>query len=197
MATTYESLNELLPVATVVHIVLGIMTLILVHNSKEKEWNERLASLMIAWLMIVRGCEYFFTTWIDFILEGDVQVDGYEDIFHSVLTYGQNAVQIIFLSMVTLLPLIYPYPLIQRNTVIKIFVAIIVSFTIIIVPLHIISEFTFGEGIWTISELTFIIWIPIYLRFLFGEMFYEEKGARNISTATCLLYTSPSPRDRG
>jgi|TARA_B110000495_G_scaffold156835_1_gene140424 hypothetical protein len=39
----YESLNELLPIAAVVHIVLGIMTLILINSSKNKDWNERYA----------------------------------------------------------------------------------------------------------------------------------------------------------
>jgi hypothetical protein len=33
----YESLNELLPVASVVHIALGVMALVLVHRSSERE----------------------------------------------------------------------------------------------------------------------------------------------------------------
>ena len=65
----YESLNELLPVASVVHIALGLMALVLVHRSDEREWNERFAGLLISWMMVILGIQYVFSTLIDYRIE--------------------------------------------------------------------------------------------------------------------------------
>ena len=90
----YESLNELLPVASVVNIALGVMALVLVHRSSDREWNERFAGLLISWMMVMLGMQYVFSTLIDYRIEqlGTDTISvffTYESIFYSWMTYGQ------------------------------------------------------------------------------------------------------------
>ena len=48
-----DAVNALIPVAAVVHIALGVMALILVRRSEDKEWNELYAGYIISWMMII------------------------------------------------------------------------------------------------------------------------------------------------
>ena len=188
----YESFNELLPVASVVHIALGAMALILVHRTKDREWNERFAGLLISWMMVMLGIQYVCSTIIDYRVDqlGNSDVshfNTYDDIFYSAMSYGQGAMESAFHATIVILPLIYPYPLIQKQSVIRVCTAVVLSISLILVPLDIFTEFSYrwvkGILIWS----GYFIWIPVYLRFLFGEMLYEEKNARAISSATLLL----------
>jgi len=188
----YESFNELLPVASVVHIALGVMALILVHRTKGREWNERFAGMLISWMMVMLGIQYVCSTIIDYRVEnlgtGEVShFNTYGDIFYSAMSYGQSALSSAFLAIVCILPLIYPYPLIQKDTVLRICTVIILSIALVIIPFDIFTEFTFRGVRNMLMWVGYIVWTPIYLRFLFGEMLYEEKGARAISSVTALL----------
>ena len=118
----YESLNELLPVASVVHIALGVMALVLVHRSSDREWNERFAGLLISWMMVMLGMQYVFSTLIDYRIEqlGTDTISvffTYESIFYSWMTYGQSALESTFYASIAILPMIYPYPVFQKKNV--------------------------------------------------------------------------------
>ena len=134
----YESLNELLPVASVVHIALGLMALVLVHRSDEREWNERFAGLLISWMMVMLGIQYVFSTLIDYRIEqlGTDTVSvffTYESIFYSWMTYGQSALESAFYASIVILPLIYPYPLIQKESVLKICTLLVLSVALVMI----------------------------------------------------------------
>ncbi len=188
----YESFNELLPVASVVHIALGVMALILVHRTKGREWNERFAGMLISWMMVMLGIQYVCSTIIDYRVEnlgtGEVShFNTYGDIFYSAMSYGQSALSSTFLAIVCILPLIYPYPLIQKDTVLRICTVIVLAIALVIVPFDIFTEFTYRGVRNILMWVGYIVWTPVYLRFLFGEMLYDEKGARAISSVTALL----------
>ena len=189
----YESLNELLPVASVVHIALGAMALVLMHRSTEREWNERFAGLIISWMMVILGIEYVFSTLIDYrvdqLIAGEqVSVFAtYESIFYSWMTYGESAMSSVLLSMVLILPLIFPYPLIQKESALKICAFIVIFISMVLIPFDIFSEFSHNGALAVLRWIGFFVWIPIYLRFLFGEMLYDEEGARDVSSVTVLL----------
>ena len=55
-----DAVNALIPVAAVVHIALGVMALILVRRSGDREWNELYAGYIISWMMIILGIKYTF-----------------------------------------------------------------------------------------------------------------------------------------
>ena len=188
----YESLNELLPVASVVHIALGVMALVLVHRSSEREWNERFAGLLISWMMVILGMQYVFSTLIDYRIEqlGTDTVSvffTYESIFYSWMTYGQSALESAFYASIAILPLIYPYPLIQKKNVVKICTIFVLSVALVLVPIDIFTEFSFRGVKYMLIWSGYIVWTPVYLRFLFGELLYEEEGARAVSSVTALL----------
>ena len=101
----YESFNELLPVASVVHIALGAMALILVHRTKDREWNERFAGLLISWMMVMLGIQYVCSTIIDYRVDqlGNSEVshfNTYDDIFYSAMSYGQGAMESAFYATI-------------------------------------------------------------------------------------------------
>ena len=188
----YESLNELLPVASVVHIALGAMALVLVHRSSEREWNERFAGLIISWMMVMLGIQYVFSTLIDYRIEqlGTETVSvffTYESIFYSWMTYGQSALESAFYASIAILPLIYPYPLIQKKNVVKICTLFVVTAALVLVPIDIFTEFSFRGVKYMLIWTGYIVWTPVYLRFLFGEILYGEEEARSISSVTALL----------
>ena len=144
----YESFNELLPVASVVHIALGVMALVLAHRTRGREWNERYAGMLISWMMVMLGIQYVCSTIIDYRVEtlgsGDVShFNTYEDVFYSSISYGQSALSSAFLATVFILPLIYPYPIIQKESVLKICTVVILAIALVLVPFDIFTEFTY------------------------------------------------------
>ncbi len=54
--------ESLVPVAAIVDLLLGFVTIALVRRSTEKEWVERLAGLLIGWILILKGLEYTATS---------------------------------------------------------------------------------------------------------------------------------------
>ena len=60
-----DAVNALIPVAAVVHIALGVMALMLVRRTVDREWNEIYAGYVISWMMIVLGLQYTFATLLD------------------------------------------------------------------------------------------------------------------------------------
>ena len=133
-----DAINALLPVAAVVHIALGIMTLILVRQTTDREWNEKFAGYIIAWMMIILGLEYTFETIIDFKIEQFTPLDfangEFTALWFSVYKFGEKAMASAFISLVCILPLIYPYPLLQRENAIKVSAAIVLLLGLLMIP---------------------------------------------------------------
>ena len=186
-----DAVNALLPVAAVVHIALGVMALILVQRSLEKEWNERFAGYLISWMMIILGFKYTFATIIDLKIEDftgqDFMEGAFTEIYYSSHKYGEKAMESAFLCLACIFPLVYPYPILQKDNVIKITTAIIIILGVIIIPLDIFTEFANRDMKSAINWLCYFIWLPIYLRFLIGEVKYKEERAREVSAVALLL----------
>ena len=88
-----DAVNALLPVAAVVHIALGVMVLILVQRSLEKEWNERFAGYIISWMMIILGLMYTFETIIDLKIEDFTGQDYLEGVSLKYIIHHINMVR--------------------------------------------------------------------------------------------------------
>tara|TARA_B110000003_G_scaffold49151_1_gene47895 strand:- start:2564 stop:3934 length:1371 start_codon:yes stop_codon:yes gene_type:complete len=186
-----DAVNALIPVAAVVHIALGVMALILVRRSEDKEWNELYAGYIISWMMIILGIKYTFATIIDLRLEdltGQDIIDGaYSEIYYSSHMYAQMAMDSAFMCLLVILPLVYPYPILQKENVAKICTCIVILLGIIVIPLDIFTEFTNRDMKSALSWLCYLIWVPIYLRFIVGEIRYGEDRAREVSSVVLLL----------
>ena len=47
--------QSLVPVAAIVDLILGFVTIALVRRSSQKEWVEKFAGLLIGWILILKG----------------------------------------------------------------------------------------------------------------------------------------------
>ena len=141
-----DAINALLPVAAVVHIALGIMSLILVRKTKDRAWNEKFAGYIISWMMIILGIEYTFATIIDFKIEQFTPqdfADGlYTELLFSSYKFGEKAMDSAFISLVFILPLIYPYPILQKESAVKVSAGIVILLGLLIIPIDIFTEYT-------------------------------------------------------
>ena len=103
-----DAVNALIPVAAVVHIALGVMALMLVRRTIEREWNEIYAGYVISWMMIVLGLEYTFATLIDLKIDNFTDQDyldgAYADLFSSSYKYSEQALNSIFIGLSLILP---------------------------------------------------------------------------------------------
>lgn len=189
-----DAVNALIPVAAVVHIALGVMALMLVRRTADREWNEIYAGYVISWMMIVLGLQYTFATLLDLKIDNftdqDVLNGAYTNLFSSSYKYSEQALNSIFIALSFILPLIYPYPLLQKDNAIKVTTFLVVVICILIIPLDIFSDFSNRDMKGSINWICYIIWIPIYLRFLVGEMLYMEENARTVSSVALLLILS-------
>ena len=187
---SFESLNSLTPIASFVHICLGIMALFLVNRAKEKLWNERLAGYIISWILIFLGLQYMFVSLIEYkvVTRTTGVYNNYGgEIFYTFLTYGQRSFECGYTIGVGILPLIYPFPIIQRKSVVRILGIMVLILGMVMIPFDIFTEFAYRNVRNIPSFLGYVIWTPIYLRFLFGEMIYGESKARNISSVAAML----------
>ena len=189
-----DAVNALIPVAAVVHIALGVMALMLVRKTVDREWNEIYAGYVISWMMIVLGLQYTFATILDLKIDDftaqDILNGAYTNLFSSSYKYSEQALNSIFIGLSFILPLIYPYPLLQKENAIKVTTFLVVVICILIIPLDIFSDFSNRDMKGSINWICYLIWIPIYLRFLVGEMLYMEENARTVSSVALLLILS-------
>ena len=109
------------------------------------------------------------------------------EIFYTFLTYGQRSFECGYTIGLGILPLIYPFPLIQRKSVVRILGIVVLLLGLVMIPFDIFTEFAYRNVRNIPSYLGYLVWTPIYIRFLFGEMIYGEEKSRNISSVAALL----------
>lgn len=189
MATT-SGLNALLPVASMAHITLGISTLILLSKSRRRAWNEYMAALLMAWIMIFLGIRYAMSSYIDYLaVTGQVGelTAGPSEVFYTWYNYFEEAIDFAYHPMIAMLAIIFPLPLLQhRFDQKRIFLFIVVCWALLI-PFTIYTEFSHRDILRAIASIGWIVWIFIHIRYIIGEVHYEEKHARILSGVSVLL----------
>jgi len=177
--------NELLPIATMIHLILGLMTVILVYRSTGSKTSERLAALILGWVLLVLGVIFLFRTIIDYQFNNDLITTG--SFSDSFLRYGLRSSSIVYVSLVAILPLIYPYPIFYSESFARfgtIFVGVV---TILLVPIWIITNFRFSGIQNLLFFVPFFVWTGVYLRYLFSELLGHNPEDRNVSSVAALL----------
>jgi len=178
----------LLPIATMIHLILGIMIIILVFKSQKSTSNERFAGLIIGWLLFTLGILWFFRTVIDYQFANENITN--EQYSESFLRFGNRSVWIITVALASILPLVFPYPVIQNSSVVLGTGALIAVITIILVPFGILTGFRFEGFTVLMYALPFLIWIAVYLRYLFSEIIDERAEDRLVSSVAALMIIS-------
>lgn len=185
-----SGLNALLPVASMVHITLGVSTLILLSKSKKRAWNEHMATLLMAWIMIFLGIRYVMSSYLDYIaITGQVGelTAGPSEVFYTWYNYFEEAIDFAYHPMIAMLAIIFPLPILQqRFDQKKIFLFIVVCWALFI-PFTIYTEFSHRDLLRAIASIGWIIWIFLHIRYIIGEIHYDEQHARILSGVSVLL----------
>ena len=84
--------QSLVPVAAIVDLILGFVTIALVRRSSQKEWVEKFAGLLIGWILILKGLEYTFTSVMETIVanEGLWIIDSSNNLQDSFFRFAQR-----------------------------------------------------------------------------------------------------------
>ncbi len=177
--------NALLPIATMIHLILGVMTIILVYRSEKANPSERLAALILGWILFILGVIFLFRTIIDYQFSNDlITTSGFSDSF---LRYGRGSATVVYLSLVAVLPLIYPYPIFYARSFARVSAVFIGVITIILVPLWIVTNYEYDRVQNFFFLVPFLVWIGVYLRYLFSEIQENRPKDRDVSAVAALL----------
>ena len=84
--------QSLVPVAAIVDLILGFVTIALVRRSSQKEWVEKFAGLLIGWILVLKGLEYTFTSVMETIVanEGLWIIDSSNNLQDSFFRFAQR-----------------------------------------------------------------------------------------------------------
>jgi hypothetical protein len=177
--------NALLPIATMIHLILGVMTIILVYRSEKAKPSERLAALVLGWTFFVLGVIFLFQTIIDYQFTNEnITTSDFSDSF---LRYGAGSTRIVYLSLIAVLPLIYPYPVFFSESFARLGAVFVGIFTILLVPLWIVTNYEYSNLQYIFFLVPFLVWIGVYLRYLFSEIQGGMDEDRTVSAVAALL----------
>jgi len=178
--------ESLVPVAAIVDLILGIVTIILVKRSGEREWIEKIGGLLIGWLLIIKGCEYTFASILEFLAENPVWI-GDADLGNSFFRFGRATCRTLGYILMGVLPLYYPYPIIQKDWGIKALSGFVSILGILITTLWILTDFVYKDTELFLLVPGFFLLLAVYARFIVMESRDPEISNRRMSMVAGLL----------
>ena len=182
------STESLVPVAAIVDLILGIVTIALVRRSPEKQWVERLGGLLIGWILLVKGLEYTCWAVMETIAQSNVWFNNIGvDLENSFFRYARSTFRTIAILLVSTLPFVYPYPVIQRNWNIKLITSFVAFFSIILCTLWLLTDFKHTDVEWFLVIPGVFILCSVYIRFMISEIKEDEATDRRMSMVAGLL----------
>ena len=181
--------QSLVPVAAIVDLILGFVTIALVRRSSQKEWVEKFAGLLIGWILILKGLEYTFTSVMETIVanEGLWIIDSSNNLQDSFFRFAQRTCKTISILLLVFLPFIYPYPILQRKWNIKVVTASICVLSLILSTISILTNYRHSDGEWFMLIPGMMILVLVYIRFLLMEIETGENSHRRMSLVAGLL----------
>tara|TARA_B100001250_G_C19767020_1_gene775269 strand:- start:287 stop:1654 length:1368 start_codon:yes stop_codon:yes gene_type:complete len=172
------------PIAAIVDLLLGIVTIFLVRRSKKNDWMERMAGHLIGWILILKGIEYTFSAILEYTTvqsavgvcgtsttTGGCMSQNTSDFIHS----SRYTVRAMSYLVVLSLCLIYPYPLIQRRWAIPAFSATLFILGLLIAPITIFSEYRHVDADRLLLIIPFLVLVHTYIRFSVKESKEENR----------------------
>ena len=181
--------ESLVPVAAIVDLLLGFVTIALVRRSTEKEWVERLAGLLIGWILILKGLEYTATSVMEAITanNGLWIVDSNNNLQNSFFRYAQTTCRGISILLISFLPLVYPYPMIQKKWGVKAITGIICISAILLSTFGILTDNRHIGLEWFALIPGIITLVCVYIRFVTQEIKEKNDSYRRLSLVSGLL----------
>ena len=175
--------ESMVPVAAIVCFLLGVTSLILLNRSKNRMWMDRLTGYMLSWCLVFFGLRYAASSVRDSSWWQSSHISPELDIFQYLFFSFTIAAFVI----IAVIPFIYPYPVFQKSSIIRLVAPITFILSLIIVISMMLTEYKYN-GFWQILFApAFIILIPVYFRFLSEEMSSEDDTARRMSLASGII----------
>jgi len=175
--------ESMIPVAAIVCFLLGVTSLILLSRSKNRMWMDRLTGYMLSWGLVFLGLRYAALSVRDSSWWQSSSVTTELDIFQ----YLYFSFTIATFVIVAIIPFIYPYPLFQNSSIIRLLTPISFIVSLLIIISMMLTEYHY-IGFWQILFApVFIILIPVYFRFLSEELSNDDDTARRMSLASGII----------
>ncbi len=175
--------ESMVPVAAIVCFLLGVTSLILLNRSKNRIWMDRLAGYMLSWCLVFFGLRYAAVSIRDTSWWQNTGITSQFDFFQ----YLFFSFTISAFVIVAIFPFIYPYPIFQKSSTIKLVAPATFLGSLAIIITMMLSEYKY-VGFWQILFApAFIISIPVYFRFLSEEMLEGDDTARRMSLAAGII----------
>tara|TARA_Y100000768_G_C23975751_1_gene682965 strand:- start:828 stop:2150 length:1323 start_codon:yes stop_codon:yes gene_type:complete len=175
--------ESMVPVAAIVCFLLGVTSLILLDRSKNRIWMDRLAGYMLSWCLVFFGLRYAAASIRDTSWWQNTDITSQFDFFQ----YLFFSFTISAFVIVAIFPFIYPYPIFQKSSTIKLVAPATFLGSLAIIITMMLTEYKY-VGFWQILFTpAFIISIPVYFRFLSEEMLEGDDTARRMSLAAGII----------
>ena len=175
--------ESMVPVAAIVCFLLGVTSLILLERSKNRIWMDRLAGYMLSWCLVFFGLRYAAASIRDTSWWQNTDITSQFDFFQ----YLFFSFTISAFVIVAIFPFIYPYPIFQKSSTIKLVAPATFLGSLAIIITMMLTEYKY-VGFWQILFIpAFIISIPVYFRFLSEEMLEGDDTARRMSLAAGII----------
>ena len=175
--------ESMVPVAAIVCFLLGVTSLILLDRSKNRIWMDRLAGYMLSWCLVFFGLRYAAASIRDTSWWQNTDITSQFDFFQ----YLFFSFTISAFVIVAIFPFIYPYPIFQKSSTIKLVAPATFLGSLAIIITMMLTEYKY-VGFWQILFTpAFVISIPVYFRFLSEEMLEGDDTARRMSLAAGII----------
>ena len=104
-------LESMVPVAAIVYLLLGIVSLILINRSKERQWTDLMVGQILGLSLLIQGLAYSSQSIILAFTEDGVDLQFF--------IFTRNSLFIISGFLAAMIPLLFPYPILQKPSTIK------------------------------------------------------------------------------
>ena len=180
-------LESMVPVAAIVYLLLGIVTLILLNRSKDRIWMDSMVGQIFGWSLLVQGLAYSAHSIIQAFQGTDTDLQ--------LLKFSRNSLVIIASLLGATIPFLYPYPILQKSTAIKTITPFIFILSLLLVVFMMLTEYNYMGITDLVFIFPFIILISVYFRFLTEEIRNDDKTARRMSFAAGLILVALHGRE--
>lgn len=183
------NVQSMAPVAAIVDLMLGIVTLIMISKVNNKAKGDKIAGFLIGWILVFQGMEYLFLSILEFQV-GSASLFGTvdtSDTERGFLLTGLYMFQISVVVLMSSLALVFPFRILPDSWDEKAILGSVCILSISITTIHLVTDFDFLAIENILMVPAFVILISLYIRFLTSELRTENDSYRKVSIASGLI----------
>ena len=172
-------LESMVPVAAIVYLLLGIVSLILLNRSKNRIWIDFMVGQILGLCLFIQGLAYSSHSIILAFSDGDVDLQFF--------IFSRNSLFIISGFLAATIPLLFPYPILQNSSTIKYILSGILGMSLLTAVYMMMTNYRYFGITDIIFVIPFVLLISVYFRFLTEEIRNNDLTARRMSFAAGLV----------